>query len=202
MKKFIIIIGSFILITLAVLGKVLYDKKIIINNNLNTENISNKITEYENGQYQFSYKPISANLKTQYKQEIEQIINKEYPIAIKKTEQTRSKAHEMYLKVLKDKKLYMDYAVSNFDIIISTGEFDLLSKIIDATNKYVKIEDEEALATDYNGAILDFLNPYFIDNNINTEKLDNLGAFVNKKHKEILQEQEHLHKIIYPDENY
>ena len=141
-------------------------------------------------------------MSSQYKIEITKIIDKEYPIAIKKTKQTRCEAHKMYLNVLKDKRLYMDYAVSNFDIIISTGEFDLLSKIIDVTDKYVKIENEEALATDYNGAILDFLNPYFIDNNINTKKLDNLGVFVNKKHKEILKEQEHLHKIIYPDENY
>ena len=148
------------------------------------------------------YKPIPKNFSSQYKTEITKIIDKEYPNAIKKTKQTRCKAHKMYLKVIKDKKLYIDYATSNFDIIISTGEFSLLSKIIDITDKYVKIKDEEALATDYNGAILDFLNPYFVDNNINTEKLDKLGLFINKKRLEIIQEQEFLHKIIYPNENY
>ena len=148
------------------------------------------------------YKPIPKNLSSQYKIEITKIIDKDYPNAIKKTKQTRRKAHKMYLKVLKDKKFYIDYATSNFDIIISTGEFNLLSKIIDITDKYVKIKDEEALATDHNGAILDFLNPYFIDNNIKTEKLDKLGLFINKKRMEIIQEQEFLHKIIYPNENY
>ena len=147
------------------------------------------------------YKPIPKNFSSQYKTEITKIIDEEYPIAIKKTKQIRCKAHKMYLKVLKNKKLYMKYALSNFDIIISIGESDLLSKIIYITDKYVKIKDEEALATDYNGAVLDFLNPYFADNNINTEKLDKLGLFINKNYKEIIQEQEFLHKIIYPDEN-
>ena len=149
--------------------------------------------------YKFGKFILSPLFKFYYRPKI---INKEYPIAIKKTKQTRCKAHKMYLKVLKDKKLYIDYATSNFDIIISAGESNLLSKIIDVTDKYVKIKDEEALATDYNGALLDFLNPYFVDNNINTEKLDELGIFIHKYYNEIIQEEEHLHKIIYPDENY
>ena len=148
------------------------------------------------------YKPVPENLSKQYKKEIEQIIEKQYPVAIRKTKRIRHEAHKKYLKVLKNKNLYMNYATSNFDIIINIGEFDLLLKIVDNTDKYVKIKDEDALATDYSGAILDFLEPYFKDNGIETKKLDYLGAFVNAKYKEIIQEQEHLHKFVYPNEHY
>ena len=139
------------------------------------------------------YKPIPKNLNEQYKKEVTKIIDTQYPVAVRETKQIRRKAHKMYLKVLKDNSLYMDYVTNNFDINISIGEFNLLSKIIDLTDKYVKIKDDTALATDYNGAILDFLNPYFKDNKIETKKLDNLGILVNTKYKEIVEEQNILY---------
>ena len=43
----------------------------------------------------------------------------------------------MYLKVLKNNDLYITYATNNYDMIIDIGEFNLLSKIIDATDKLV-----------------------------------------------------------------
>ena len=148
------------------------------------------------------YKPIPSNLSKQYRDEITKIINKQYPVAMRETKQIRLKSHKMYLKVLKNKKHYMDYVTNNFDMIINLGEFKLLSKIIAATDKYVEIKNDDALATDYNGALLDFLNPYFKDNEINSDKLDKLGNFVYVKQKEIEQEQLYLHQIIYPDDKF
>ena len=147
-----------------------------------------------------NYISIPKELSKQYKAEIEQIIDEEYPHAVKKTKQIRAEAHKMYKKVLKNKNLYMEYATNNFDVLIGVEEFNLLSKIIDITDKYVQIKDEDALATDYNGALLDFLDPYFKDNDIKTDKLDNLSILINKEHKKIIQEQELLHKFIYPDD--
>ena len=141
------------------------------------------------------YKPIPKNLSSEYKTEVAKIIDKEYPKAVKKTKQISSEAHKMYLKVLKNNNLYMDYATNNYDMIIDIGEFNLLSKIVDATDKYVSIKNDNALATDYNGAILDFLNPYFKDNQIKTKKLDNLGILINKKYKESNKEQKLLYVL-------
>ena len=148
------------------------------------------------------YVPIPENLSEQYKKEVTKIIDTQYPVAIRKTKQIRREAHKMYLKVLKNKDIYMDYATNNYDMMINIGEFYLLSKIVDVTDKYVSIKNDDALATDYNGAILDFLDPYFKDNKIETKKLDNLGIFINMEYQKIIQEQEHLHKIIYPNDNY
>ena len=201
MKKVFIIV-FLVLLTLCISAAILNKENLTTQQNKTSDSNTENVAEDTDNTQEYVYIPIPEDKKAQYKNEVTQVINKEYPVAINETQQIRDKAHKMYLEVLKDKKLYMDYATSNFDIIISTGEFNLLSKIIDITDKYVKIKDEEALATDYNGAILDFLNPYFIDNNINTEKLDELGIFIHKNYNEIIQEEEHLHKIIYPDENY
>ena len=148
------------------------------------------------------YKPISKDRSSQYKTEVTQIIDTQYPIAVRRTKQIRREAHKMYLKVLKNNDLYITYATNNYDMIIDIGEFNLLSKIIDATDKYVSIKNDDALATDYNGAVLDFLDPYFKDNQIKTNKLDNLEILINKEYKKIIQEQEYLHKFIYPNDNY
>ena len=147
------------------------------------------------------YKPIPEHLCSQYKQEVEETINTQYPIAIKKTEQIRKEAHGMYLKVLQNKSLYMNYATKNYDMIIYSGEFEFLSKIIDITDKYVKVNGDDAIATDYTGALLDFLDPYFKDNKIDTAKINHLENFVYAKYKEIEKEQDALHTYIYPEEH-
>ena len=146
------------------------------------------------------YVPIPEYLSKQYKKEVMKILNIQYPVAVQETEQLRAEAHDMYIKVLKDKNLYMEYATNNFDMNIYIGEFHLLSKIIDITDKYVDIKNDNAFATDYTGAMLDFLNPYFKDNGINQNKLKKLGSLITKRYKEIIKEQEILHKFMYPDE--
>lgn len=146
------------------------------------------------------YKPIPKNLSKQYKAEITQIIDTQYPIAVHETEGIREEAHQLYLDVLNNKNLYMNYCANNFDMIIDNGEFHLLSKIIEATNKYVPIKNDDALATDYVGSLLDFLDPYFKDNHIDTKKLDSLGVLSNIRYKEIEKEQADLHRFMYPEE--
>ncbi len=144
------------------------------------------------------YKPIPKELSKQYKAEIEQLIETQYPIAIREIEETSAQAHIMYLQVLKNKNLYMDYVSNNFDMNIDNGQFYLLSKIIDATNEYVNIKNDTALATDYVGSLLDFLDPYFKDNKINKNKLNFIGSLVSIKAKEIEKEQNILYKFMYP----
>lgn len=146
------------------------------------------------------YKPIPKHLSKQYKKEIMQIINTQFPVAIQETEQIWEEAHKMYLKVLENRELYIDYATNNYDTNIDIGEFNLLLKIITVTNKYVKISDENTLATDYTEALMEFLEPYFKDNKIKTDKLYRLGVLINKRYKEIEIEQQILHRYIYPEE--
>ncbi len=143
------------------------------------------------------YKPIPKDLSSLYRAEVTQIIDTQYPIAVRRTKQIGREAHKMYLKVLKNNDIYMTYATNNYDMIIDIGEFNLLSKIVDATDKYVSIKNDDALATGYNGDIFDFLDPYFKDNQIKTKKLDNLTILVNKKYNEILKEQQLLYKLYY-----
>lgn len=131
---------------------------------------------------------------------MEQIINIQYPIAIKKTIEIRKEAHDMYLGVLQNKTLYLDYAVKNYDMNIYAGEFEFISKLIDVTDKYVKVKGDDAIATDYTGALLNFLDPYFKDNKIDTTKINNLENFVYIKYKEIEKEQDSLYRYIYPKE--
>ena len=146
------------------------------------------------------YKPIPKELSKQYKKEITHLINTQFPVAIQETEMVWEEAHKMYLKVLKNKEFYMDYATSNYDTNIDIGEFNLLSKIITVTDKYVKIKEDTALTTDFTGALASFLSPYFKDNKIKTNKLNRLSILINKKYKEIEQEQQTLHRYIYPEE--
>ena len=146
------------------------------------------------------YKPIPKNLSKQYKAEVTQIIDTQYPVAVHETEQLRTEAHKMYLEVLKNKNLYMNYCASNFDMTIDTPEFEIASKIIDITNNYVSIRGDESLCTGYTGSLLDFLDPYFKDNKIDDSKLKSLSALSNIRYKEIIKEQEDLHRFMYPEE--
>ena len=146
------------------------------------------------------YKPIPKEFSKQYKTEITQLINTQYPIAVHQTEQKRRESHDFYLKVLKNKNLYIDYATRNYDMTISNSEFEILSQIVDITNKYVNIKDDEELSTGFTGSLMDFLDPYFKDNKIDINKLKSLSALIHIRYNEIIQEQEALHRFIYPEE--
>ena len=149
------------------------------------------------------YKPIPKELSKQYRKEVTRIIDKEYLKTINEIKKITSEAHEMYLKVLQNKDLYnTKYITNNFDIIIDSPEFYMYVKIIDLTNKYINIKEDEALATGWSGTLRDFLSPYFKDNDIKTDKLDTVSSLAGECQQKILKEQEELHRFIYSNDNY
>ena len=147
------------------------------------------------------YKPIPDNLKEQYKNEVEQTINNKYKTILKQIDNIHTDAKNKYLIVKKNKDTYIDFAAANFDTAVFTPIFDLLSDIISITQKYTDLEPNIP-ATDYTGALYDFLDPYFSDNNIDTSKIDNLSKYARKKQIKIEKYYEKAHKFIYPNDNY
>ena len=147
------------------------------------------------------YKPIPPDLSKKYKAEIEQKINNEYGSTQQKINSIYNEATKDYKKVFKNKETYMDFASSNYDIHIFIPIFDLLSDLIDITNKYVDIKNEIP-ATDFSGTLYDFLQPYFDDNKIDTHKIDKLSKNARKKQKRIEYYYDNTHKFIYPNDNY
>ena len=137
-------------------------------------------------------------LPPQYKIEVEQTINNEYPATLKKINDIALNANTMYKQVLKDKNLYMDFCAENFDMMIFTPEFYLYSDLIKITQKYTLLKNPP---TDDAGTLYDFLLPYFDNNNIDTEKLDKLKSFSALKYKEIDKYYQDLHKFMYPEEH-
>jgi hypothetical protein len=147
------------------------------------------------------YKPIPKELSKQYKYEIEKLINKKYNPTIKEINRISKNAEKMYMKVLKNKDLYIDFATKNYDTNIFVPIFDMLSDIITITQKYTNSE-LKVPATDFSGALYDFLDSYFIDNNIDTSKIDELSAYARNKQIKIEQYYDKAHKFIYPNDNY
>ena len=147
------------------------------------------------------YKPIPKELSIQYKNEVEQIINNKYKIIISQINHIHTDAKNQYIMVKKNKDTYIDFATANFDTAVFIPIFDLLSDIITITRKYSDLE-QNIPATDYTGALYDFLDPYFKDNNINTSKIDNLSEYARKKQIKIEKYYENAHKFIYPHEKF
>lgn len=149
------------------------------------------------------YKPIPANKRMQYKAEVESYINKEYPSLIKEIKKILNDAEKEYNKVMqnpKDFKLYMDFCASHYDMIIDNPEFYLYVALIDITQKYAGFSDDERPATDFSGDLRKFLAPYFKDNNINTNKLHEIGQFVAPEYEKMEQYYKNAHKAVYPEE--
>lgn len=149
------------------------------------------------------YKPIPKNLSAQYKAEITKTIDKEYPKAIKQVDKIHNEAYQKYLKVLenpKDMDVYMDFATNNYDSAIDTPEFYLFKKLINITNKYILLNKDEIPPVDYSGALYDFMEPYFKDNNIDTSKIDDLAKYSNQCYHEIEEYYDKSHRVVYPNE--
>lgn len=149
------------------------------------------------------YKPIPADKSKQYKAEIESYINNKYPSLIKEIKQISNDAEKEYNKVMqnpKDFKLYMDFCASHYDMIIDNPEFYLYVALIDITQKYAGFSDDERPVTDWSGALRDFLDPYFKDNNINTTELNEIEQFVAPQYEKIEQYYKNTHKAVYPEE--
>lgn len=124
-----------------------------------------------------AYQPIPKEKSKQYKIEVENIIVKEVPKAKQEVQEIFVQAQKAYKnKSIEDLHTYIDF--------IGSPEFDLHKKIIVITDKYVPIKNNVP-ATDYEGALYDFLYPYFKDNNVDLTKMHELINLCGEKQKEI-----------------
>lgn len=131
------------------------------------------------------YKPIPENLSKQYKTEMEQIIDEEYPIVIKKIDNEVKDAKRIRDKILESGFNIEDYI--NLSLIpetcIPSSDLDLYGKMLKVTQeKYLGME-YKPIGTDSVNPIDDILSPYFRDNNVNRSKLNKILLYENKKIK-------------------
>ena len=131
------------------------------------------------------YKPIPENLSKQYKTEMEQIIDEEYPIVIKKIDNEVKDAKRIRDKILESGFNIEDYI--NLSLIPETcipySDLDLYGKMLKVTQeKYLGME-YKPIGTDSVNPIDDILSPYFRDNNVNRSKLTKILLYENKKIK-------------------
>ena len=119
------------------------------------------------------YKPIPASMSKQYKQEMEKIINEEYPKVINSVDVDIAKIKAYYNKLKKNGYNFDDYInmTLTIEICIPAADLDLYAKLMQVTQeKYLGIK-YEPIGTDTPNPISDFLQPYFEDNQVNTSKL-------------------------------
>ena len=131
------------------------------------------------------YKPIPETLSKQYKKEMEQIIDEEYPIVIKKIDNEVKDAKRIRDKILESGFNIEDYI--NLSLIpetcIPSSDLDLYGKMLKVTQeKYLGME-YKPIGTDSVNPIDDILSPYFRDNNVNRSKLNKILLYENKKIK-------------------
>lgn len=131
------------------------------------------------------YKPIPETLSKQYKNEMEQIIDEEYPIVIKKIDNEVKDAKRIRDKILESGFNIEDYI--NLSLIpetcIPSSDLDLYGKMLKVTQeKYLGME-YKPIGTDSVNPIDDILSPYFRDNNVNRSKLTKILLYENKKIK-------------------
>ena len=147
------------------------------------------------------YKPIPVERRAEYKAEIEQIINNKYLPIKKEIDNTYSEATIKYYAVMKNKSLYESFTDSFYDNAVFNPIFYLFSDMLKITQKYVNIKNDIP-PTDYTGALYDFLDPYFKDNNISTVKIDELSEYARTRQIKIEQYYINAHKFVYPNDDY
>lgn len=131
------------------------------------------------------YKPIPKNLSKQYKAEMEQIIDEEYPKVIKNIDN-----EVKYAKSLRNKILQRGFNIEDYinlalipDTCIPSADLDLYAKLLQTTQeKYLGIK-YIPLGTDSVNPIDNILSPYFIDNNVNRSKLTKILLYENTQIK-------------------
>ena len=148
------------------------------------------------------YKPIPKELSKQYKTEIENIINQDYPIVINKIDNYQKQALSYYNDIMRNGYDIGKHVslVNMAELVIPAADIDLYAKLMRITQeKYLGIK-YLPLGTDSVVPMEDFLTPYFKDNNVNSKKLQCIIKYEKKKIK-ILEK--YLKKVqqIVPD-NY
>lgn len=131
------------------------------------------------------YKPITSELSIQYKKEMEQIIDREYPIVITNINNEVKKAERYYKKIKKNGYNIEDFI--NLTLIsencIPSTDLKLYEKLMQTTQKKYLRENCVLIGTDNTIPLDEFLTPYFIDNNVNITKLSKIIKYQNKKIK-------------------
>lgn len=138
------------------------------------------------------YKPIPKNLSAQYKADMERIIDKEYPKVIEEVDKLVNEAEELYNRILE----YGYFSNDQMDVInlgliyencTPAADIDLYARLMEVTQKkYLKVKFEP-FATDWTSPFEDFMKPYLKDNNVNTQKLDDIAIYISKKNRIIKQ---------------
>ena len=113
-----------------------------------------------------AYIPIPQELSKQYKTEMEQIINKNYKKAINNID-------EYYKEV---KRTHYEPEVSIYDLSL----FIYVDLMKTTQEKYLNMEYNPSGTDSINPASV-FLYQYFIDNNVNTKKLDEIHQYARSK---------------------
>ena len=178
MKKSFIVVSIFVAICILSVGTV------IINNNYKKVSLShNNIIKETNTEYE--YIPIPIEKQAQYKQEMEQIINKKYSIVIKDIDDSIKNAKILHDKMLKNGFNTEDYISLSLipETNIPSADLDLYTELLKVTmEKYMGIK-YKPIGTDSIKPMDELLSPYFKDNNVNKEKLSEISLYKNKQIK-------------------
>ncbi len=143
------------------------------------------------------YKPIPETLSKQYKKEMEQIIDEEYPQVIKKIDN-----EVKYAKTLRNKIFYNGYNIDDSinlvltqEVVIPAADMQLYDKLMKITQeKYLGIK-HVPIGTDSTLPMETFLQPYFIDNNVDQTKLIKILDYMHKKDKLIEKYRNQIDKM-------
>jgi len=128
-----------------------------------------------------SYKPIPPEKQVQYKTEIEQIINKETPLAKKRIDKEMKYAAKLYKKIVNNKLSTYSIEYTNMtlteEIVIPFEAAIVYSKLIEATSKYTTGIQTEFHTDDYT-PLEDEITPYLKDNKIDITKIIELKRYI------------------------
>lgn len=145
------------------------------------------------------YKPIPKNLSSQYKIEMEQIIDKEFSKAINNADNYVNDAKDYYNQIIKngfDKDILMNMILIT-EVCIPASEIDLYSKLLETTyEKYLNI-NYKPIGTDSTNPYAEILYPYFKDNNVNITKLKKISMYEDKQIKVVEKYIKQVEKL-YP----
>ncbi len=131
------------------------------------------------------YRPIPETLSKQYKTEMEQIIDEEYPIVIKKIDNEVKDAKRIRDKILEIGFNIEDYITLSLipETCIPSADLDLYGKMLKITKEKYLNETYTPIGTDSVNPIDDILSAYFIDNKVNRSKLTKILLYENKQIK-------------------
>ncbi len=131
------------------------------------------------------YNPIPLNMSKQYKTEMEQIIDKEYPQVIKNIDNLVLEIKNLHDKILQNGFNFEDYYNMKLiiEICIPAADLDLYAHLMKVTQeKYLGLK-YKPVGTDTPNPMYEYLYPYMKDNNINENKLTKIILYESKQIK-------------------